>query len=123
MSFSEENKSDEEWKDNSSGNESPSDKSSSYEVPSDATWIVVGNVADRVTADFVIESLRSYEIPAVLNSKSGFFGTIGMTSLESPFSGSSGAYEILTVSEKVKEACDIASMVAGDKWEPAVTEE
>ncbi len=92
---------------------------SSDDIPKDATWVVIGFVSDRVTADFVIESLRSYEIPAVLNSKSGFFGTIGMTSLEMPFSGGSGAYEILTVTEKVEEASDIAGMVAGDKWESA----
>ncbi len=89
----------------------------------DLEWIVIGYVGDKLTADFVMESLESYEIPAVLNSKSGFLGAIGLSSIESPFSGNVAAYEILTIAEKVEEACDIAGMVAGDKWEPAVTEE
>ncbi len=50
-----------------------------------SSWIVIGYVPDKITADFVMDSLKSYDIPAALNSKSGFFGAIGMTSVESPF--------------------------------------
>jgi hypothetical protein len=103
----------------SDSKDSWSDSDSYDENVGDATWVVIGFVSDRVMADFVINSLRSYEIPAVLNSKSGFFGTVGMTSVELPFSGGTGAYEILTIAEKAEEACDIAGMVGGDKWEPA----
>ena len=82
------------------------------------SWIVIGYVPDKITADFVMDSLKSYDIPAALNSKSGFFGAIGMTSVESPFFGAGGAYEILTLDDHVEEASDIATMIAGDKWEP-----
>ncbi|MBN4076143.1 hypothetical protein JYT16_00335 [Gemmatimonas aurantiaca] len=87
---------------------------------SQSEWVAIGFASDKITADYIIVSLRSYDIPSALNSKSGFLGDIGMTGVSSLFSSGVGAYEILVVAEKVNEALEIARMVAGENWSPIV---
>lgn len=82
-------------------------------------WIVLGRANDRLTADYIVETLRSYDIPAALNSRAGFLGDAGLTGLSSIFGNTVAAYEILTSAKKREEALDIASMAAGDNWERA----
>lgn len=86
----------------------------------DTEWVVIGFASDKLTADYIIESLRSYNIPSTLNSKSGYLGDIGMTNVSSLFGAGPGAYEVLVVADRVEEAMGIAEMVAGENWEPIV---
>lgn len=81
-------------------------------------WIVLGQAPDRMTADFIIETLRSYDIPAVVDSKSGFLGDTGLTALSSVFSSPTGAYAVMVPVSKAEEALGIAEMVGGERWEP-----
>ncbi|MFQ5606530.1 MAG: hypothetical protein ACE5GA_01180 [Candidatus Zixiibacteriota bacterium] len=85
----------------------------------DGSWITLGRALDRVTAGFVIETLQSYEIPAMMDSKSGYLGDVGLTAISSVFENPTGAYEIRVPAECAEEALGIAEMVGGGQWEPA----
>jgi hypothetical protein len=88
-----------------------------YETTGDneTKWIFVGLIEDKMSADFAKETLKSYNIPAVIFSKSGFFGDAGL--LLNPFySQSSGQYEVSVPSDFVEEANDILLITLGDKW-------
>ncbi len=88
------------------------------DTPEREGWIIIGWAADRTTANFVVETLKSYDITAVVESKSGFLGDVGLT-LSAGFEDSHGAYEIWTPEEGAEEAIGLAEMVGGDKWESA----
>ncbi len=96
-----------------------SEHDSEFDEQSDhKEWIVLGQAPDRMTANFIVETLRSYDIPAVVDSKSGFLGDTGLTALSSVFSSPTGAYAIMVPVTKTEEALDIAGMVGGERWEP-----
>lgn len=78
-------------------------------------WVMVGYVADKISADYVKEVLGSYEIPAVVLSKSGFFGQAGLM-LQGFYKTGAQAYEISVPAEAVEEATGILDMILGDKW-------
>lgn len=82
-------------------------------------WTILGQAPDRMMANFIVETLRTYDIPAVVDSKSGFLGDTGLTALSSVFSNPTGAYAVMVPSAKAEEALPIAEMVGGEKWEPA----
>ncbi len=99
-------------------NESYSDRDP--EVDHDhGAWAILGQAPDRMTADFIVETLRTYDIPAVVDSRSGFLGDTGLTALSSVFSNPTGAYSVMVPVEKTEEALEIAKMVGGEHWEPA----
>jgi len=81
----------------------------------DSEWILLGTIEDKVSADFARETLTTYEIPAVIVSKSGFFGAIGLT-LHSFYSGQAGLFEVSVPSDDVEEAAEILTMTLGEKW-------
>lgn len=86
-------------------------------------WVAIGFASDKLTADYIIETLRSYDIPSAVNSKSGYLGDIGMTNVSSLFDSGTGAYEILVVADRVDEALEIARMIAGESWEPLIDDD
>ncbi|MEW5994424.1 MAG: hypothetical protein AB1744_08505 [Candidatus Zixiibacteriota bacterium] len=78
-------------------------------------WVVIGGIEDKLYADFAKEALASYHIPAVVISKDGFFGNIGLT-LRPFYSRQSAPFEISVPAEYREEAIEILNMVAGGKW-------
>lgn len=78
-------------------------------------WVFIGMIDDKISADYGKESLKSYDIPAVIFSKSGFFGDAGLP-LNPFYSMSQGQYEVSVPTECVEEATDILTMVLGESW-------
>lgn len=81
-------------------------------------WVVIGHVKDQTTADYVRETLESYDIPGVLFSESGFFGQAGLN-LPSPSGKHIGTFRIQVPADLVKDAINIMNMILGDSWEKA----
>ncbi|NOY88009.1 MAG: zinc ribbon domain-containing protein [FCB group bacterium] len=90
-----------------------------YEINKDeerAKWIVLGYIDDKISADFAKETLKAYNIPVVIFSKSGFFGDIGLT-LNPFYKASSATYEVSVPEEFEEEAIEILNMTIGKKWQ------
>ncbi len=78
-------------------------------------WVILGDVDDRISADFAKETLNSYNIPAVIFSKSGFFGNVGLP-LHPFYKPGSGVFEIAVQNQYQEDALEILEMILGDKW-------
>lgn len=78
-------------------------------------WVVLGTIEDKISADFAKEALSSYEIPAVIISKSGFFGDIGLP-LNPFYKPGSALFEVSVPEEHCEEAVDVLNMILGRKW-------
>ena len=78
-------------------------------------WVLLGYVADNVSADYAREVLQSYEVPVVVISKSGFFGKAGLT-LQSFHSSGAQLFEVMVPTDYVEEATGLMDMILGDKW-------
>jgi len=83
------------------------------------SWVVVGSVVDQMTADFAKEVLASCEIPALVHSRSGFFGTIGLT-LPSFYKSGAAPFEISVPEEFKEESGQILAETLGDRWQKKV---
>ena len=79
-------------------------------------WTKHGYIEDKVSADFAVEVLKSYGIPAVVISKSGFFGQVGLP-LNPIYSKESALFEISVPTSEVIEAAGILDMAIGKKWQ------
>ena len=85
-------------------------------------WMVIGSVNDRISADFVLETLKSCGIPGVVMSRSGFFGNAGLQLI--PFhSVGSGEFEISVPAEHKEEAEEIFQMTVGTSSDDSATEQ
>ncbi len=82
----------------------------------DLDWITLGAIEDKFSADFAKETLASYEIPAVILSKSGFFGNIGLP-LNPFYKTGTALFEVMVPKEFIQEASDILDMTLGEKWQ------
>jgi hypothetical protein len=80
---------------------------------------MLGTIEDKLSADFARETLTSYEIPAVVISRSGFFGNIGLP-LRNFYTGELGLWELSVPIEYADDARDIVQMILGAKWRPKV---
>jgi hypothetical protein len=80
-----------------------------------AAWVKIGSIADCLSADFAREVLCSYEIPAVVISRSGFFGQAGLTLTRFYKSGAS-LFEVSVPSDVIEEACGVLDMTLGETW-------
>lgn len=78
-------------------------------------WLMIGSVPDKVTADFAKETLAAYEIPAVVMSRSGYFGQIGLT-LTSFYSGQAEQFEVSVPVAHREEASELLAATLGDRW-------
>jgi len=81
-------------------------------------WVLVGKVTDPTTAGYVNETLKSYNIPVVIISGSGFFGQAGLN-LPSIYSKDLGHFKIHVMKSDRAEAVEILNMILGDNWEKA----
>lgn len=79
-------------------------------------WVVLGTIEDRAFADLARETLKSLNIPAVVVSRSGFFGNIGLPLNPVFGGGKAGAFEISVPPSFINEAAETLDMTIGDKW-------
>lgn len=83
----------------------------------DVKWILLGMIEDKLSADFARETLITYNIPAVVISKSGFFGNIGLP-LNPFYNANAGStFEVSVPAEFAEDAAHILDMVVGEKWQ------
>jgi hypothetical protein len=78
-------------------------------------WVIIGEVEDKLTVDFAKETLAAYDIPAVIVSRSGFFGQVGLT-LTGFYSGRKALFEVSVPIEYAEEASEVLYMTLGEKW-------
>jgi hypothetical protein len=79
-------------------------------------WVLIGSIVDKWSADLARETLASYDIPAVVMSKSGYFGNVGLT-MTSFYSGEPGLFEISVPLVDAEEAVELLQMTLGEKWQ------
>lgn len=82
----------------------------------DSGWILLGIVEDKVFADLARETLKSCDIPAVVISRSGFFGNVGLP-LNPFYQPKTAAFEISVPVACRTEATEVLDMTLGDKWQ------
>lgn len=80
-----------------------------------AEWKMLGTLDDKMTAGLAKEVLESSGIPAVVISRSGFFGSMGLT-LDSFYSGKPGTFELSVPTVRMQEADEILCMTLGEDW-------
>lgn len=88
------------------------------ELPSasdSANWELIGEIEDSLSADFARETLATYDIPAVIVSRSGFLGQVGLT-LTAFYSGKQALFDVQVPTEFVDEAVELLEMTLGEKW-------
>ena len=78
-------------------------------------WITLGEIEDKLSADFAKEVLTTYNIPVVIFSRSGFFGNIGLP-LNPFYKPGSALFEVSVPKDYSEEASDVLEMTLGDKW-------
>jgi len=78
-------------------------------------WVMLGTLSDKPSADLAKEVLKSSGIPAVVISRSGFFGSIGLT-LDNLYSGRPGTFELSVPVVHRTEAEEILDATLGDNW-------
>jgi len=78
-------------------------------------WVVVGTVDDKPFADMARETLQACEVPAVVISRSGFFGNVGLP-LNPIYETKPASFEISVPAEFRDEAIDVLDATLGDKW-------
>jgi hypothetical protein len=81
--------------------------------------VVLGSIEDKLSADFARETLKDMNIPAVIISKSGFFGDIGLP-LNPFYKPGEAMFEVSVPQGFEEEACDALDMTLGDKWQRKV---
>jgi len=77
-----------------------------------SNWVVIAEEASRIIAEFAINGLKSYDIPAVLDAKPGFLGTAGMQ-LRSLKTGKLDKFKIMVPAERAEEASEIVKIFLG----------
>ena len=81
----------------------------------DIKWVNLGEIEDKLSADFSKEVMASYNIPVVIFSRSGFFGNVGLP-LNPFYKPGSALFEVSVPEEFVEEASDVLKMTLGDRW-------
>lgn len=75
-------------------------------------WVAVGEAPNRTVAEFAVNGLKSYDIPAVIDSRPGFLGTAGME-LRSLRTGKVDMFQILVPAEYEEEAKEVVKIFLG----------
>lgn len=75
-------------------------------------WEIVAEVDNRTLAEFAINGLKSYEIPAVIDSQAGFLGAAGLK-LRSLKDGKVLKFKILVPVEFKDEAAEVVKIFVG----------
>ncbi len=77
-------------------------------------WVTVAEVDNRTIAEFAVNGLKSYEIPAVLDARPGFLGTAGLK-LRSLRTGKVEAFKVMVPAEYKEEALEVVKIFTGGK--------
>ncbi|MFH1701669.1 MAG: hypothetical protein ABIE07_13910 [Candidatus Zixiibacteriota bacterium] len=85
-------------------------------------WVVVAEAPDRMTAEFAVNGLKSYDIPAVLDTKPGVFGSAGLP-LRSLYSGKVEMFKIMVPGEYEAEASELVKIFLDSKQETSEEDE
>lgn len=81
-------------------------------------WIPLARIMSQQVAEMVLEALREKDIPAVIESGTGYFGTAGAMgpTLYAPIGG---GYTIMVPAEYAAEADGEGETILGDDWQKA----
>lgn len=79
------------------------------------SWITLGYIEDKISADYAVETVRSNDIPIVIFSRSGFFGSVGLP-LNPFYKSTSALFEVMVPGEYKDEVADILDMLLGRRW-------
>lgn len=84
------------------------------EPPAETRWVVVGEAETRTLAEFAVDGLKSYEIPAVLDASPGVLGTAGLP-MRSIRDGHLhlDTFKIMVPEEFAEEAAGLVTMFLG----------
>jgi hypothetical protein len=74
-----------------------------------ADWVVVAEERNRTVAEFAVNGLRSYDIPAVLDSRPGFLGIAGLP-LRSIRTGKLDMFRIMVPPDFADEAREVVKI-------------
>ena len=80
-------------------------------------WVVVAETVNRTMAEFAVNGLRSYDIPAALDARAGFLGSVGLK-LRSLRDGQLQPFKVLTPSEYAEEAAEVVKLFLGNGEDP-----
>ncbi|MEE9441568.1 MAG: hypothetical protein V3V99_02735 [candidate division Zixibacteria bacterium] len=86
----------------------------SEEIGQRTHWVVVAEAPDRTTAEFAVNGLKSYDIPAVLDTKPGVLGSAGLK-LRSFYTGKIETFKIMVPGEHETEALELVKMFIDSK--------
>jgi len=78
-----------------------------------AHWVVVAETESRTLAEFAINGLKSYDIPAVLDARPGILGTAGMR-MRSLKTGKVVTFKIMVPPDYAEEAAEAVKIFLGD---------
>ena len=79
-------------------------------------WVVIAEAENRTVADFAVNGLKSYEIPAVLDARPGVLGTAGLK-LRSMRTGKVDSFRIMVPEEYAEEAAEVVKIFLGGNGE------
>lgn len=82
----------------------------------DRKWVALAKLTSQQHAEMLIEALRAKDIPAVLESDSGFFGMTGQMG-PSSFQPVGDGFVIHVDVDKVVEANAAGAAIVGESWE------
>ena len=85
------------------------------EKAADQKWVIIGTIEDKMSADLAREALKDKEIPAVIFSRSGFFGDVGLP-LRPFYKAGAAAFEVSVMTADIEEAKAILEMILGENW-------
>ena len=86
-----------------------------FDETEEVKWVVLGEIEDKLSADFAKEVLASSEIPVVIFSRSGFFGNVGLP-LNPFYKTGSALFEVSVPEDYIEEASEVLSMTLGERW-------
>lgn len=82
------------------------------EVGIRSEWVVIAEAENRTIAEFAVNGLKSYDIPAVLDARPGVLGTAGLK-LRSIRTGKVDMFRIMVPSEYQEEAAEVVKIFLG----------
>jgi hypothetical protein len=74
-----------------------------------SNWIVIAEFDTRLEAEFAVNGLRSYEIPAILDARPGVLGDAGLA-MFSIYSGGRTKFRVLVPATHQDEAADVVKV-------------
>jgi len=79
-------------------------------------WVMIAKISNKTSADYAHETLKSYDIPSVIFSESGFFGEVGLN-LPSVTGKGYGKFQVHVPVQFREEAEGVLDMILGEEWE------